>query len=263
MATRNPLPQPEYKAGTARDAYEALKPELARLLPEQIIELRSDLEIAVLGVLGVINYLEAHQFEAALADLPEKYFKRRSIKDLTQACWAGWYLQSEVEVLQKQSKVKVPKDLWEQASALENKLQECCEYNLRRVPEAKLRLDQLRPGTGHIDTAKDLLGYAALYEQYPDIFKNDKQLYDPNDIPLAKELAHQLLALVVGEKGTNLAELLDHRHRVWTLIFKLYENQVAATARWYYREDPDAADLFPGIRSFRRPAEPKKKGQEE
>ena len=264
MATRNvAAPAIVYNAENAQAAFEALRQRLDALRPDQVVELRSDLEAVILGVLGVLSYLEKNNFAQNMADVPERHFNRAHLPDLNQVCWAGWYLHAEAELLQKhQSRAQVPKELWDAAREVEARMQKCTEYHLSDIPEAKIRLDQLRPGTGYLDTAKDMLGYALLYEQYPDELKDDKRLYDPADVALARRLANQILALMVGEKGTNLAEILALRERVWSLLVDLYDYEVAPAARWFYRRDPEVDTLFPTARSLGR-GEIKRKSSEE
>ncbi len=131
-------------------------------------------------------------------------------------------------------------------------MQTVCEYHLSDDREMKPLLDLLRPGTGHRDLARDLNGYAKIYEARHAVVSADTKHYRPGDAARAKELAMQIFEALSDAMSHDAREAYSAHVRSWTLAFRRYE-EVRAAGLWLFRADPARDELFPSLFAVGRP----------
>lgn len=230
-------PELRYDPSTAEAAFEASKPEILAINPEEVQPLNTNLEKAIRGVFKVIESAKATGLPEALLELPRKFFDPEQFPRLERLVWTAWYLEQTIGPLeQNASDAALPPKLLAEATELEKRMQACAEYHLSDDPVAASELDYLRPGTGHYDLANDLFGYARIYDDYADILRRDPKNYRVGDALRARELSAEILQLLSRPRADVLAGLADLRDRTWMLLARAYED-VAATARWIHRND--------------------------
>jgi hypothetical protein len=141
--------------------------------------------------------------------------------------------------------VRLPPDLVQLAATLEKRMQACAEHTLSAIPPAVKELERLSPGTGYVDLAGDLDGYADLYAQHPDEVRLDGVNYRDGDAAQARKLAKQLLEALGSGLSDEARRRLDLTARAWTLLAGAYAE--VSAAGWFLFRDDDAAGKFPSL----------------
>jgi hypothetical protein len=153
--------------------------------------------------------------------------------------------QNADRALAKGTQAKVPLAVVKDAANVEHRMQSACEHTLQGIDAARAELLRLSPGTSYRDLADDLVGYAALYDQYPDEVKKDGVNFDVGDPKLARTLARKIYDALGGELTLRDQGTLDTLTRAWTFLLEIYE-RVATTGRFLLR-DADPAAAFPSL----------------
>jgi hypothetical protein len=131
------------------------------------------------------------------------------------------------------------------AATLEKRMQACAEHTLSAIPSAVKELERLSPGTGYVDLAGDLDGYADLYAPYPDEVRLDGVNYRDGDAAQGRKLAKQLLDALSAGLSDEARRWLDLTARAWTLLAGAYAE--VSAAGWFLFRDDDAAGKFPSL----------------
>jgi hypothetical protein len=254
---------PGYDAAAAKAALEAQGPRLAAFPPDQIVAPRVDVRASALAAIRVYAFvtqvapMRAH-FEA-LAEAGQ--FMITNIELLKDAAFIVMYTHAQAEAAGAfKTEAKVPADLIRQASGIEKRMQELCEYKFRRNAEIAPLLSLLSPGVGHRDLALDLIGYADIYEMQPDEVASDTTNYRPSDAGDARRIAGEILAHLSAGLPLKAREAYDLLQRAWTLLIKVYF-EVQSIGALYLRYDPMRNERFPSLFTAGRAARSKKKGR--
>jgi hypothetical protein len=255
-------PTPEYQPSRGQTAFNAIKPQLDALTPDQFQRLNADVEAAAIVALGVGQRVIQLPWYPRFQRLPREEFDITGVHQLEEAAWAAWYGAKQAgNVRALMNNAKLPPVLVERASELEGRMQRLCEYHLSDHPEIGRVVARLRSGSGYRDLAGDLLGYAELYRTQNDILRRDTKNYRPTDHGDAVRLAEEILmalGVAAGPEGRRVNEDLA---RVWTYLVNVYDD-VSKTGLWLMRNEPEAAQrrefpsLFAAGRAARRPRRP-------
>lgn len=244
-----------YDASSAAQALEAVRPELDALDPSEAPPARLDVERAAIAALGAAESLTNPELAARFHGLPAAEFDATQLAKLGQLAWATWYAKRSLDsAVAGHSEAALPVALVQEATELKRRMQRCTEYHLADEPDAATELAHLRAGTGYLDLARDLAGYAELYRDYEDELKHDRRLYSKADATRADAIATAMLTRLGRLDGQDAAaELAQTKDRAFALLARTYED-VAATAAWLFRHEPERAALFPSLwASSRRP----------
>jgi hypothetical protein len=232
-------------------AFQAILPVLAVLSDDELQPLNVDMTAAAVGAIGVADRAREPTLLVRFYSLPPGEFDPAQLDRLSELGWAALHTVTLCSQLQGRAR-KLPAELVERGVVLETRMQTCCEYLLGDHPVAGTEVARLRTGNGYLDMAGDLIGYATLYRTYLDIVSRDPKHYVATDADEAVSVAEQMYTLL-GESATIQAEVSTvDAQRVWTLLYRTYED-VAATGRWLLRGEPRRAErLFPSLISLSR-----------
>lgn len=233
-------------------AFDIILPLIATLADDELQPLNVDMTAAAIGAIGVADRAREPTLLARFQGLPPGEFDAAQVDRLSELGWAALHTVTLSSQAGGRGRTKLPPALVERAVTIEARMQTCCEYHLGDHAVAGVEVERLRPGNSYRDVAADLLGYAALYRTYEDILSRDPKHYLASDPDDAVSTAEQMYTLL-GASATIQAEVsVDEAQRVWTLLYRTYED-VAATGRWLLRAEPRRAErLFPSLFSLSR-----------
>lgn len=256
-----------YDPVAADAALEQLMPRLRAILPDHVAIPKTDVGSAALGALGVHALLT--QVPALKARMEKLHdvgeFDMTTLSDLHSSAITVLCAVSRARAAGAfETDAKVPLRLVAEATEVEGRMQELLEYKFRRDPKIAPLLALLRPGTGHRDTAEDLMGYADLYEQEHAVVSKDTTNYRPTDLADARRLAGEILSYLAASMSPKAREAYDLLCRAWTLLLQVYF-EVREVAACLLRYDPRRDEKLPSLHSAGRAGRPRKKasGQDE
>lgn len=242
-------------------ALEQLLPRLRAILPEHVATPKTDVGSAALGALGVHALLtQVPALHARLQRLHDAgEFDMMTLADLHTSASAVLCAVARARATGAfETEAKVPLRLFAEAVEVESRMQELLEYKFRRDPKIAPLLALLRPGTGHRDTAEDLMGYAALYEQEHAVVSKDTTNYRPTDLADARRLAGEILSYLAAAMSPKAREAYDLLCRAWTLLLQVYF-EVREVASCLLRYDPRRDEKLPSLHAAGRAGRPRKK----
>jgi hypothetical protein len=206
-----------------------------------------DVQLAASVALGVYDVLHQPEHAPVIEALAKTgTIDRHLIDGLADIARAAWYARHKVLVTGAVvSEAQLPVSLLEPALECRARMRKALEYNLEGDVQADTILAQLRLGTGHLDLANDLLGYADLYRRYNNDVVDDRKNYRDGDEALARKLADDITT-ALGVTGTpDQAIWKGHQSRAFVLLQKHYEEAVRLGRFLYFYEG--AEELFPSL----------------
>ncbi|MGK3966024.1 hypothetical protein WMF38_17810 [Sorangium sp. So ce118] len=144
------------------------------------------------------------------------------------------------------SGAKLSAALDKESAEVESRLQKVCEHFFGDDPEIGPVLRRLSAGTGYLDRAYDLLGYADIYQAKHDVVSTDPVHYRATDLADARRLASQMLAVLGAALSPKAREAYDMLQRAWTLARPLYV-EVQELGLRFLRYDPQRDARFPSL----------------
>lgn len=123
----------------------------------------------------------------------------------------------------------------EAAETLRARMLRLLAYHLDDDPKVATRLELIRAGQGHIDTARDLQKLAALYEEYTAQIQGDTRRYQAADIAEAYRLATAILGERTDSPKDDDARLADRQLRLTAVLNDAYA-EIAAAAHFALRD---------------------------
>lgn len=230
-------------------AYDRIQPRLQTVADSELAPTNTNMAEAALVATAVARRVTEpelyarFQAQAAAGELDMAH-----VDDLGDLAWGTLHAAIKADRLRYVlTRARLPEDLLARASAVEQRMQACCEYHLADHPTAGPEVERLRAGHGHRDLADDLYGYAALYRAHEALIARDIKHYRASDANEAFHLSREIYALLgdalVAKQRSASAELV----RAWTLLLASY-GEVSAVGRYLLRRDPaTAATLFPSL----------------
>ena len=226
----------------ASEALARVKPQLATLSPEQLLQVNLDVQAAASTVLGALPEIRAFRerivkelssFDVAAFDSLEDYVLALSAAQATfQTATAP---SDDLEPLAAEG-VKLREMLLAEAKAL----------SLRGLVD-KHKLDNLKGATSRMNIAQDLQALSTvLLDSWSKI--EGKTPTKQEDLLTASRIGTRLTRLVgIRDQGPAVvAEATDQRQRVFTLMLRTYEEARAAIGYLRRRED-DAESIAPTL----------------
>lgn len=248
-----PNARPVYSLEAGKKALERLTPQLDALADEDVTPPRVDVEIATYALLGVTGSLGDPAMKARFAELPASAFDMANVEELGAACAAMLYALHEARTAGAlDTEAKIPAAIAAEAAEVEARMQTLCEYHFSDDATVNAELQRLRPGTGYRDLASDLLGYAQIYEQHPEVVKGDPKRYRPGDAARAQQLANEVIQALSAGMTPKARTAYDRYAKVWTIVSRRYD-EVRAAALWLFRDDPKRQERFPSLFIAARP----------
>jgi hypothetical protein len=238
----------------AQDAYERVKPELARLAPEELLQVNLDVSVALHTIMGVLPEVRAlrDQIVRELPSFDVASFDRLEDYALALRVTHAAYLMaterpSDLELLTDDA-IEMRETLLKDAQAL-----------ARRNLIDGGPLANLKGINGYKNIAQDLqLLNEILQDAWPNI--QGKTAITADELKTSSQIATRLWGVVrLREQGpAQVAAATDQRLRAFTLVLRTYEDARRAVNYLRARQgDADAImpSLYPG-RPRRRQSEP-------
>ena len=246
--TFNPEDLPR-KLTDSRAVFEALRPTLDTTDPATMFPLKGNLQLAALTALGVAMLVRdpdvRAQFEKlAFDDLSTGF--AANLDGLDDAASAALYASHRQRMVSgSRSEAKIPAALDQRSAELRARMFACVEHNLDDDAGVMRTLDAVRPGSGYLDRANDLLALADLYHDHRDDIAHDKKKFrDADEADARRAAGERVRERGVGERVGGL-DWNDLQHRAWVHLATVYaEVRRWGTALWFH-DDPDA--LFPDL----------------
>ncbi|WP_437588473.1 hypothetical protein [Sorangium sp. So ce1000] len=160
------------------------------------------------------------------------------------------------------SGAKLSAALDKESAEVESRLQKVCEHFFGDDPEVGPVLRRLSPGTGYLDRAYDLLGYADIYQAKLDVVSKDPVHYRATDVADARRLAAQILAVLGAALSPKAREAYDLLQRAWTLAKPLY-TEVQELGLRFLRYDPQREARLPSLYVVGRAGQGRKRTRRE
>jgi hypothetical protein len=221
----------------ARQALSEIADELAKLSPDQVLNVNVDIARAVSIVLGAEPQIVAYEAQIKEA-LPTHDFA--SLARLRTYALAALHAHLDAQPVSTRSELT---DLIAQATPLKRTLIVAAESLAHAGLLDGGRLGEIKSGTGHLDLAADLVALGALFEVSWELVE-DKTFVAYADVERASRLGTDLL-VALGEKNHAASratpEAVDRKRRAFTLLFRAYDE--ARRALSYLRWHEDDVDL--------------------
>jgi hypothetical protein len=238
----------ELPSEEAKEALEKVKPYLAAL-PEK--ELKQPRVAGARAVAYAIRMQE--MLDMAMPALREifKVLPEEELGRLKTAALAFWSTQRAVELVDPSSKSS--RQSYLKAGELKELVIQVLQFVGRGDSEVSRVLAVVKPGTGYVDRANDLLDlHTAIKKYQADILK--KELLSAEQIEAMPTMAEQLLA--PSQETANIATLRQMRDRAWSYFFHLHQ-EADRHLRFLYAYEPDKISALPAL--FIRKQNKKKK----
>ena len=242
------VPQPAaYEPKAAAELLAAYRPRLAAIPPEVLDFPRVDVD-AVCRQLLAVHALTQHPpvlafYKAAAA---AGHFDLANLQHLQAVTLVLLHALRLADAAGAFRTAKVSAELDAKSAELEARIQKVCEHFFADHPEIGPVLRRLSPGTGFLDRAYDLLGYADIYEQQHAIVSTDPLHYRKTDLGDARKLAGQILQEIGATMAPDAREAFDILRRTWTLLKPIYF-EVQQVGLSGLRHDPQRHDRFPSL----------------
>lgn len=237
-----------YDPALGKAALAALAPRLDSLRPDELVSTRADIEKAALAALAASTFANEPALHARFHKQDDAgEFDLAKLDSLPELSFAVLFALGEWRTHRDAvSEAKIPATLVAEATTLESRMQDLCEYHFRDDPAVRAELDRLRPGGGYSDLADDLLGYARIYEEHLSVVAANPKHYRPTDIDDARRIAGELLAALSTSMSPKARKAHDTLARAFTLLHRAYED-VRAVGLYLLRNDPASASNFPSL----------------
>jgi hypothetical protein len=248
-----------YDPQVAADLVIALHPRLSTISPKLLDFPRVDVEAVARAMLDVCSLthfppvLALYKAEAAQGQL-----KLANLDDLRDLALVLLHAFRLADVAGAFRTTKVSADLDAQSAEVEARIQKQCEHFFMNDATLGPLLIQLRAGTGFLDRAYDLFGYADIYEQKHATVSLDPVFYRATDLADARRLGAQILSEIDASMNQAAREAFDLLKRAWTLLKAVYF-EVQQAGLWLLRYDPQREERFPSLYAVGRKGQGRKK----
>jgi len=222
----------------ASAAFAAVEPEMAQLDDSHLVAIKIDIPTAVSVVLGALPAIRPLR-DDIVVQLPQ--FGMTYFDKLETYALAAWY--GHIVALPAPAGNRQVKDLVEEATPLRATLLSDADALASRGLVSTDAVNAIRAGQGHIDTANDLVGLAALFTtSWGEI--QGKTAATLAEIEHAAQLGPQLLTALGVRDQTRVtpSEAADRRVRAFSLLVRAYDQIRRAVS--YLRWDEDDGDTI-------------------
>jgi predicted metal-dependent hydrolase len=229
---------------TAAEAFEQIKPELARIQPESYRRIRIDLLGAVAKTIQVADQSAT---ERPLFEETFRKFPMQAITKLKTYALALWQAETEYRRCQVEEEAQQtpPAELVEQCRSTRDELVAAARYVFRSDKKASEVLVDITRSTGYRDLADDLNRLAELFNAHWNQVNGRSEIRKDN-LDQAAQLGAKLMNIVSVDRSTALAEWSAIRQQAWTLLHRAYQ-EVRDGAAYIHRTQPQKLDAYPSL----------------
>jgi len=229
-------------------SFALLKERLASLPEDETVAMNADLELAATAGLVLVDRARADGRAELFALLEGKLMEADILAKLERTCEAALHIVVEsAREEAAQTGVKVDPVTVDRANEVKRRMLKCASYILEGNEEAEREITDIRRGTGYLDTSRDLVRLAGLYDVHLKALSKDPKNYVATDhdeaLRLAKSIRDQYRASQ-SSAGTFIAL----QPKVFTEVGRLY-NEVRAAAAFIFRNRPSALAEFEALRT--------------
>jgi len=239
----------------ASEAFARIQPELASVGPRDFVRITTDVSKAVAIGIGAVPRIMQHR-AAIVSELPA--FPIAMVDKLQDYAFGAFYAHAVAGPAPVDPRLA---SLLAEAAELRGRMLVTAETMVVFGMLDAARVAEIKAGSGHIDTAEDLVALSAMFKEHWSSLQG-KQPLTAADISRASKLGSEIM-LVVGPKtvaakvGDAAAVTVDadRRARAFSLFVNTYEacRRAIAYLRW---NEGDADTIAPSLfaLSRRRPA---------
>ncbi len=224
------------------------RPRLFAIPPERVDTPRVDLNAVGLALLNVHALADAPPLKSLYAAAAER--GEFNIENLDHLKNLGFILLHAYRLAEAEgafnTEAKIPAAIDKESAQVESRIQRVCEHYFLDDSVIGPTLRRLSSGTGYLDRAYDLLGYADIYETKKAIVSQDPVHYRPTDLADARRLASQILAALGGAMNPSARDAYDLLVRAWTFTRPVYF-EVQELGLRFLRYDPKRDERFPSL----------------
>ncbi|MGK3982895.1 hypothetical protein WME99_07640 [Sorangium sp. So ce136] len=235
-----------YAPELAEELVAAYRPRLTAITPDRLEVPRLDVESVGRALLGVHALTQAPPllalYKGAAAQGEFQLDNLDHLKALALILLHAYRQADAAGAFTSGAKLSAALD--KESAEVESRLQKVCEHFFGDDPELGPVLRRLSAGTGYLDRAYDLLGYADIYQARHDVVSKDPIHYRATDLADARRLASQILAVLGAALSPRAREAYDLLQRAWTLAKPLYV-EVRELGLRFLRYDPQREARFP------------------
>ncbi|XYI00196.1 hypothetical protein ACMHYB_10785 [Sorangium sp. So ce1128] len=253
-----------YDPKLAEDLVAAYRPRLTAITPERLEVPRVDVESVSRALLTVHALTQAPPllalYRGAAAQGEFQLDNLDHLKALALILLHAYRQADAAGAFTSGAKLSAALD--KESAEVESRLQKVCEHFFGDDPEIGPVLRRLSAGTGYLDRAYDLLGYADIYQAKHDVVSTDPVHYRATDLADARRLASQMLAVLGAALSPKAREAYDLLQRAWTLARPLYV-EVQELGLRFLRYDPQRDARFPSLYVVGRAGQGRKRTKKE
>ncbi|MFO0586622.1 MAG: hypothetical protein U0441_03755 [Polyangiaceae bacterium] len=249
------LDLPVYDPAQADDLLEKYLPTLEAVPPDALEHPRVDIVAVGLGLLKVVALTQVPAFREELEVLSgAERFEIANLTWLRDLTILTMHTSRKADIAgTTKATTRIPPELDAASKELEKRMQKVCEDFFGDDE----RILALRAGTGYIDRAYDLLGYAEYYATRAAIVAGHP-LYRAGDLEEANKLGGKILAIYDTDQNPEQKLAFDQLRRAWTLLEAVYF-EVRSVALGILRYVPEREELFPTVYVLGRKGQGRKK----
>ncbi|WP_437574831.1 hypothetical protein [Sorangium sp. So ce887] len=253
-----------YDPELAEELVAAYRPRLTAITPDRLEVPRLDIESASRALLTVHALTQAPPlvalYRGAAAQGEFQLDNLEHLKALALILLHAYRQADAAGAFTSGAKLSAALD--KESAEVESRLQKVCEHFFGDGPELGPVLRRLSAGTGYLDRAYDLLGYADIYQAQHDIVSKDPIHYRATDLADARRLASQILTVLGAALSPKAREAYDLLQRAWTLAKPLYI-EVQELGLRFLRYDPQREARFPSLYVVGRVGQGRKRTKKE
>ncbi|KYF83449.1 hypothetical protein BE11_40425, partial [Sorangium cellulosum] len=253
-----------YDPGLAEELVAAYRPRLTAIAPDRLEVPRVDIESVSRALLTVHALTQAPPllalYRSAAAQGEFQIDNLDHLKALALILLHAYRQADAAGAFSSGAKLSAALD--KESAEVESRLQKVCEHFFGDDPELGPVLRRLSAGTGYLDRAYDLLGYADIYQAKHDIVASDPVHYRATDLADARRLASQMLVVLGAALSPKAREAYDLLQRAWTLAKPLYV-EVQELGLRFLRYDPQRDARFPSLYVVGRAGQGRKRTKKE
>ena len=235
----------------ARAVWLKLRPSLDALDPTAVLPLRGNLQLAATMVLGVVEVCRRPDVRERFERLAKAgFFSMATLDEMERGAHACVYTASRHRLASgTRLSARISDTLDADSRELRDRMFSCAEHTLDDVPEGKRIVDEVRPGSGYLDRANDLIALAELYHRFPEVVRLDGKKFRAGDETEAMHLAAEIFReLGIGERADDI-DWYDQQHRAWVYLAQRY----LQARRWGVALfEADGETMFPDLHASSR-----------
>lgn len=243
------------RLANARTLWEQRRAELLRLDAGSVAALPGNLQLAAMTALRVAGWCQKPEARARFERLAAaSLFDLAHLDHLDESATLALYASSRYKTVKNiRTAARLPAALDASSKALRDRMFSCAEHTLEDLPAAVRVLDEVRPGTGHLDRANDLVALAGLYQEHPKEVRLDGKKFREGDEAEALQSAEAIFRALGVEQKPGGEDWRDLQHRAWVGLATRYKE----VRRWGLALFGDLADVdvrFPELVAASRSA---------